>query len=272
MIADLLAAWPLFAQSWITAWLVAPLLALIGIALVARGAIFQGVATAQASTAAVATMLVTAQAVSWVGEPWAVSAAAMLVAVIASVVAFSGRSSEATNGWLFLTAGAATPLLLVHSSHGLAEVQHLVTSSLIGATWADAGFFAVLLIVLVMALVRYGPSLRMVLLDPGFAAEVGIRVSRWHFLIGLMTGIAIGSALRVAGLLFVAGCLVLPALAARRWVPTTRAVAILAPVVALGGTLLGTVVAHLGDLPLGQVVVAVLSLTVLLAHLLPRSD
>lgn len=272
MIADLLAAWPLFAQSWITAWLVAPLLALIGIALVARGAIFQGVATAQASTAAVATMLVAAQTVAWCGEPWAVSGAAMLVAVIASVLAFSGRSNEATNGWLFLSAGAATPLLLVHSPHGLAEVQHLVTSSLIGATWADAIFFAVLLIVVLVALVRYGPSLRMVLLDPGFAAEVGIRVSRWHILIGIMTGIAIGSALRVAGLLFVAGCLVLPALAARRWVSTTRSVSMLAPAVALGSTLIGTVLAHLGDLPLGQVVVAVLSLTVLLSHLFPRSD
>lgn len=41
MIADLLAAWPLFAQSWITAWLLATLLAIIGIALVARGAIFR---------------------------------------------------------------------------------------------------------------------------------------------------------------------------------------------------------------------------------------
>lgn len=272
MIADLVAAWPLFAQSWITAWLVAPLLGLIGIALVARGAIFQGVATAQAATAAVATMLVTAQAVSWCGEPWAVSAAAMLVAVIASVLAFSGRSSEVTNGWLFLAAGAATPLLLVHSPHGLAEVQHLVTSSLIGATWSDTVVFAALLTVVVVALVRYGPVLRMVLLDPGFAAEIGIRVSRWHVLIGLMTGIAIGSALRVAGLLFVAGCLVLPALAARRWVSTTSAVAVLAPVLALGCTLLGTVVAHVGDLPLGQVVVALLSLTVVLAHLLPRSD
>lgn len=272
MIDDLMAAWPLFAQSWVTAWLVAPLLALIGIALVARGAIFQGVATAQASTAAVATMLVTAQTVGWCGEPWAIAGAAMLVAVIASVLAFSGRSSEATNGWLFLTAGAATPLLLVHSPHGLSEVQHLVTSSLIGATWADAIAFAVLLFVVVGALMRYGPSLRMVLLDPGFAAEVGLHVRRWHVLIGIMAGIAIGSSLRVAGLLFVAGCLVLPALAARRWVSTTSAVAVLAPLLALGCTLLGTVIAHVADLPLGQVVVALLSLMVALAHLLPRTE
>jgi ABC-type Mn2+/Zn2+ transport system permease subunit len=187
-------------------------------------------------------------------------------------LAFSGRSSEATNGWLFLAAGAATPLLLVHSPHGLAEVQHLVISSLIGATWSDTAVFAVLLIVVVGALLRYGSSLRLVLLDPGFAAEVGIRVARWHILIGLMTGIAIGSALRVAGLLFVAGCLVLPALTARRMVATTGAVAVVAPALALGCTLLGTVVAHAADLPLGQVVVALLSLTVLLAHLLPRSE
>lgn len=195
----------------------------------------------------------------------------MLVAVFASILAFSGRSSEATNGWLFLAAGAATPLLLVHSPHGLAEVQHLVTSSLIGATWADTAAFAVLLVVVVGALVRYESTLRLVLLDPGFAAEVGVRVARWHILIGVMTGIAIGSALRVAGLLFVAGCLVLPALAARRMVSTTGAVAVVAPLLALGCTLIGTVVAHVADLPLGQVVVALLSVTVVLAHLLRRS-
>jgi zinc transport system permease protein len=260
MMADLFDAWQLFAESWISTWLLAPLLAVVGVAVVARGAVFQGVATAQASTAAVAAMLVLAQAVPWCGTPWAVAAASLVVAVGASVSATTGRSGEAANGWLFLAAGAMTPLLLVHSPHGLAEVQQLITSSLIGATMTEVWLFGGLLIGVVLALLRIGPRVRLVLLDRELAADLGMNVICWQAIIGVVVGVVVGLGLRVAGLLFVAGCLLLPALAAVQVCRTTSAVIWWAPLLATLAALFGTVIAHLLDLPPGQVVVAILAL------------
>jgi len=260
MMEELSAAWSLFAAAWISTWLLAPLLALVGVAVVARGAMFQGVATAQAATAAVAGMLVLAQVVPWCGSPWAVAGAALLIAVVASVIATMGHSSEAANGWLFLAAGATTPLLLVHSPHGLAEVQHLVTSSLVGATAGDAWVFAGLFAALVVVLLRVGPRVRLVLIDREAAADLGMHVVRWQIVIGIAVGVVIGLGLRVAGLLFVTGCLLLPALTAAQVCRTTAAVAWCAPLLALSAACFGTLLAHLFDLPLGQVVVALLAL------------
>ena len=264
MIEEWLSAWSLFAASWVSAWLLAPLLGIVGVAVVARGAIFQGVATAQASTAAVAAMLVLAQSVAWCGTPWAIATASLVVAITASIIATTGRSSEAANGWLFLAAGAAVPLLLVHSPHGLAEIQHLVTSSLIGATWWDATVFGGLLAGVMLALVVAGSRVRLVLLDREVAAELGLHVARWQIVIGLTVGMVIGLGLRVAGLLFVAGSLVLPTLAAARLVRTTAAMAWCAPLLALLTVVVGTALAHSGDLPQGQVVVALQAVLVVL--------
>ena len=257
---ELHSAWILFAPTWISTWILAPLLALVGVAVVARGAIFQGVATAQASTAAIATMLVLAQSIAWCGTPWAIAGASLLVAIGTSVIALQGRSSEAMNGWLFLSAGAATPLLLSYSPHGLADVQRLVTSSLIGASWSDAMVFSIILIGVLFMLIRYGSRIRLVLLDREAATEMGLSVSRWQFFIGVTVGLVIGLGLRSAGLLFIAGCLLLPVLAAIQCCRTTAAVAWCAPILALLSAILGTFLAHEYDLPLGQVVVALLAL------------
>jgi ABC-type Mn2+/Zn2+ transport system permease subunit len=164
------------------------------------------------------------------------------------------------NGWLFLSAGAATPLLLSYSPHGLADVQRLVTSSLIGASWSDVILFSIILIAVLFMINRFGPQIRLVLLDRESATEVGLPVSRWQIIIGITVGMVIGLGLRSAGLLFIAGCLLLPVLAAIQLCRTTAAVAWCAPVLALLSALLGTVLAHNYDLPLGQVVVALLAL------------
>ncbi len=257
---DLQSAWSLFASSWVSAWILAPLLAIVGVAVVARGAIFQGVATAQASTAAIATMLVLAQSITWCGTPWAIAGASIFVAISTSVIALHGRSSEAMNGWLFLTASAATPLLLSYSPHGLADVQRLITSSLIGASWSDAMVFSIILISVLFLLIRCGSHIRLVLLDREAATEMGLSVSRWQIIIGVTVGLVIGLGLRSAGLLFIAGCLLLPVLASIQCCRTTAAVTWCTPLLALLSAILGTFLAHAYDLPLGQVVVALLAL------------
>ena len=58
MIARFLASWALFSQAYMTAWLIALLLSLIGVLVVARDQIFLGAAISQAATLGIAVALV----------------------------------------------------------------------------------------------------------------------------------------------------------------------------------------------------------------------
>jgi ABC-type Mn2+/Zn2+ transport system permease subunit len=263
---DLLAAWDLFASSWLCTWVLAPSLALVGIGLVARGAVFQGVATAQASTAVIALMLVLGGSFPWLASFPALACAAMLVAVVASLAACMRPASEATNGVVFLGTAAATPLLLVHSPHGLAEVHRLMASSLVGAGWSETIVVAATLLAIIGLLCRHGRTVRLVVMDSRYAIDAGVPVRRWQAAIGLCTGVVLGLGLEIAGLLFVAGCLVLPTLVARQISRTVAGVCWLAPLVAVAAAVGGTFIAHVADLPLGQVVVALLAVAVLAAR------
>jgi ABC-type Mn2+/Zn2+ transport system permease subunit len=265
-VSDLLDAWGLFASSWLCAWLLAPALGLVGIALVARGAVFQGVATAQASTAAIALLLVAAAWLPVDLTPDILAMVAMLVAVATAVVTCLRPLSEAGNALLFLGAGAATPLLLAHSPHGLAEVHRLMASSLVGAGWSEVAATGTVLTLLIAVVWRHGRTLRLVLMDHRFATDLGVRVRHWQHLIGIATGVVMGLGLEIAGLLFVAGCLVLPTLAARHLAGTVAGVVWLAPLIAAVAGVLATALGHLADLPPGQVVVALLALAAVLAR------
>ena len=58
MIARFLASWDLFSQAYMTAWLIALLLSLVGVLVVARDQIFLGAAVSQAATLGIAVALV----------------------------------------------------------------------------------------------------------------------------------------------------------------------------------------------------------------------
>ena len=259
MIDSFLASWALFHHAYLTAWISAVLLALIGVNVIARGTLFLGVAATQAATAAVAGALVLS-GFGWLTSNWWATAAAIAAAMATAMLPLFTRGGDAANGWLFLAAGAATPLLLARSPHGLDEVNRLVASSVIGAGPLETTIFAILLIVVVTLVVVCGRQLRVVLVDPVFAADLGMAVGWWQVVMALVTGLVIGLALRCAGLLHTAGCLILPGLAAALLCRTTAGMTKLAPLLAFVIAVFGTVLADHLDLPPAQVTVAALAL------------
>ena len=58
MITRFLASWALFSQAYMTAWLIAIVLSLLGVLVVARDQIFFGAAVAQAATLGIAVAMV----------------------------------------------------------------------------------------------------------------------------------------------------------------------------------------------------------------------
>jgi ABC-type Mn2+/Zn2+ transport system permease subunit len=265
MVSGFLEAWPLFRDAFVTGWLVAALLALLGVLVVARDQIFIGAAVSQASTLGIALALAAGDVL---GLAWAESdvfltamavAASVAAALLTTRRARAGApSAEALTGWVFLFAASTSILVVTRSPHGLEEIHRLLSSSIIGASSRDVMVFAFLLAVAASVLVRVHRALLLLAVDPAMAAAVGVPVARWDAILSCMLGLVIGLAIPAAGVLYAFGCLVLPALVARGLCREMRPMFVMAPLVAVGSAMAAFVVAHHYDLPPAQATVALL--------------
>lgn len=278
MIAEFLASWPLFHQAYLAGWLIGVLLALVGVVVVARNQIFVGAAVAQASTLGIALGM-------WAGTLFGVEtlrgdhahgtlsligiAVAMLPALF-TASAREGGTREAATGWVFLASASLSIIVLSHSPHGLEEIHHLVSSSIIGATAADVWLFGGLLAASVAAVALWRDRLVLFAIDPAMAAAVGMRTGWWNAALALWMGLAIGAAMRSAGLLYSFGSLVLPAIAAAALCRETRSLFVVAPLLALAAGVVGFVLANHYDDPPGQMAVVVQAAMVAAAWALRR--
>lgn len=277
MIESFLASWDLFGTSYLVALTMAGVLSAIGVWIVARDQIFFGAAVSQASTLGVATALWLGEAFARGGAGWLESdATPAAFAVVASVTTawLVARASESTtesgesiNGWVFLLATSLPVLMLAHTPHGLEEVQRLMFSTLLSVSPADLTVFVVLAAATAALAARFHAPLLLLAMDPEMAGAVGMRARRWHGLTAIWLGIAVGLSIRVAGLLFTFGCLVLPPLVAKNLCREVRPMLLVAPAVALFATAAGLVVAHVGDLPPADAAVGVMCLSLPLAWL-----
>ena len=100
------------------------------------------------------------------------------------------------------------------------------------------------------------------------ALAAGMRVTVWTVALTLWLGLVVGLSMRVSGMLYTFGCLVLPALIAKNFCREVRPLFLVAPLVALSLGALGCVLADATDSPPAQMTVALLSLALVIAWLL----
>ena len=263
MIRDFIASWPLFAPTYLTGWLLAILLPLLGVYVVARNQIFMGAAIAQASTLGIALSMIAASCLS-AFHIHALENSATVGAVVfagAASLAMSlsyGRreSHEAVAAWIFLVSASLSVLVVAHSPHGLDEIQRLASSSLIGATRGDVFLYALLTLLTAGFFFRHHRTLTLLALDPDMAASVGHAPRRWFPAMAIILGLVIGFSIRSAGLLYTFGCLVLPALIAKNLVRTIRPLYFVSPLLGLATSVAGFILAHRLDLPPAQNTIA----------------
>ena len=280
MIASFLASWGLFQHTYLVGWLIGVLLSLVGVLVVARDQIFIGVAVSQASTLGIALGLSLSaffgtQGVAWLASESFLSLMAVGCAILAALLTTRGGSSgreshEALTGWVFLLSASISILLVAHSPHGLDEIQRLLSSSIIGATVVDLWTFGILAGVTLLAISVVHQRVLLLAMDPAMAAAVGMRVSLWAGGTAAWLGLAVGLSMRVSGMLYTFGNLVLPALVAKNLCREVRSVFLVAPLIALGTGVSGFVLAHYYDYPPAQMTVALLSLLLLLVWVVRR--
>jgi zinc/manganese transport system permease protein len=268
VIAEFIASWPLFHNAYLAGWAIAVLLGLVGVVVVARDQIFVGAAISQASILGLTvgmwlSELTELGAGSWyeldafvvlVGSGFAVLGAL----VTANPGSTTNESREAITGWVFLLGIGASVLLVAHSPHGLEEVHRLVVSTLIGATSVDVVVFAVMAAVTLAVFARWHDALLLLLMDPEMARAVGLRAMAWDRALYVWLGFTVAFSLRVSGMVYTFGCLVLPALFARIVCREARMTFVVAPAVALVATVVAFVLAHYYDFPPAHLAVTLL--------------
>jgi len=286
MVQSFYASWSLFHNSYLVGWLVGLLLSLVGVIVVARDQVFLGAAVSQASTLGIALALCASgvfpvhsedsslsHSTSWLCcDSFQVAMAVAFSVLAALVTSWAERakreSHEAITGWVFLISASLSVLVLAHSPHGLEEIRRIHSSSIIGATTMDVGVFAVLLVVTVSFLAASGRRLLLFVTDPSMAAAVGMRVGRWAVFESLWLGLVVGLSIRVSGMLFTFGSLVLPPLVAKNLCREIRPMFFAAPAVALVTNSIGFVLANRYDFPPAQMNVVLACLLLVIAWLL----
>jgi len=279
VIEEFLSSWTLFQSAYLAGWLIAALLGVVGVLVVARDQIFLGAAVSQASMLGL-TVGVHASSMAFLAtSDWyeidiftsifggAFAVAGALITV--RVARWNRASQEAITGWIFAFGMSLSVLLVAHSPHGLEEVQRLLASTLIGATSADVWVFAALLLVTATVLLRAWRTLALVVMDPEMARALGVPVVLYERLLYVWLGIGVAFSLRVSGLVYTFGCLVLPALFAKSVCRDLRSMLFVAPIVALASAVVGFVLAHHYDLPPAHVVVVILATLVAVGWVSP---
>jgi zinc transport system permease protein len=278
VIESFLDAWPLFQNAFLAGFGIALVLALLGIVVVARDQIFVGVAMSQASMLGIAVSMWFG---SWLAAShghvhsevgsdsasglWAIAFSVGCALAAAAAESRGGETHEAITGWVFLAAGSLSILLLAHSPHGVEEIHRLAASSLIGAEGRDVVVFGVLAMLAIAAAGFFRPQVMLYAMDPSMAASVGLPVKMIGVLFAVVIGVGVGLSIRVSGMLYTFGCLVLPAMAAKCLCREVRQMFWVAPVIGVASAMVGFVVANDKDYPPAQMTVAILALVVVAA-------
>ncbi len=274
-------SWALFHNTYLAGWFIAGLLSLIGVAVVARDQVFLGLAVSQSSMLGIACGMLFAAPLARLGcdscgREEALSLWAALFGILAALATTQGQrqagreTPEAITGWVFAFSASLAVLLLSRSPHGLEEVHRLLSSTIIGATATEVVWFAALFLITAAFVAVQRDSLALLLMDREMAGAVGMPVRVWEALLWVWLGLSVGLAIRVAGLLYAFGCLVLPALVAKNLAREVRPLFYLSPFLALITCTCAFVTANAYDLPPGQVATAVQA-SVLLGVWLLRS-
>jgi len=265
MLEEILSSWELFHLSFLAGWLSCLCLSLAGILVVAKRQVFLGAALSQASIFGISLVLVL-EAVEFFGldEEMISHGAAVLFSLLgAGLVYFlarKGRSHNEICSLIFLLCASGAILLVSGSPHGTDEVHSMMASSLLGATdhdvWILVGTFAVLLI---LGFWKYR-ELGLFLIDSQTASAVGLSLRLWDFGSAAVVGFVVGFCLKVTGLLFTFGYLVLPVLAGRELIKRLSLLPMMSCLIAFSTCTLAYLITVVKDLPPAQVAVFLLCL------------
>jgi len=281
--AAFLSDWRLFFDAYTLAVVQAAVLGLVGVMVIGRGQVFFGAATAQAATLGVALTMWLAVQIgdepdsAWrqiLTSQWFTMACAVVISIVAAVViawgsdanSRGGFTAEEVTAWVFAVTGALTILLLSKSPQGMDAIHRLQASRFMAASRIDLLLMSVIGVVVMLGAWWNQRPIVLWISDPIMAAATGMNLGRWTSGIAVVIGLITGLSIVASGMLYTFGCLVLPAMIAKAGSRNIGTMLFVAPAAGAGLAIVGLAIAHAGNLPPGQVIVATLSCGLLLTY------
>jgi ABC-type Mn2+/Zn2+ transport system permease subunit len=257
--------------------LVGCLCAYLGIFLILKRIVFVGVALSEIAAAGLALGLVLQ---SWLGgaaeSAPEISRLVSLVVTLVGIVLFwipdaSRRiSRESLIGYAYAAAGAVAVLLVAKNPTGELHDLDLLSGNLLLVDASDLVVIAAVTAAIGVLHAALRKEFLFVSLDFETATAAGLPGRFYDFLIYLSVGSAIATAMRLVGVLFVFGSLVIPALTGLLLARRLRQATFYALAAAAAGVVCGLLGSFWLDLPTGAAVVVAYALLFLSAVVLRR--
>ena len=182
-----------------------------------------------------------------------------------------GQTGDTAMGILW-AGGMAMGIILIDLSPGYAgDLMGFLFGSILAVPVENLLVMAVLDILLLGILYRYGQGLTAITFDPEFARARGLPVIGLFYLLVGMTAVAVVMLLQIVGLILVIALLTIPPYMGRRIARTFGGMMIASALLCFGFCLAGLALAYIFDLSPGAVIIAVATFVYGLQLLIQRS-
>ena len=144
--------------------------------------------------------------------------------------------------------GTGTILLTIIQKTGNAAqsgVDSFIMGKAAGITQADILFLAMVLVVTMVLIVIFWRGLLLYCFDEEFATASGFKAKFYRFLISFLTVLSVTAGIQAAGVLLVAGLMIIPVVAANFWVRRIRIILVLASIFGIISATSGSFISYL---------------------------
>ena len=259
-------SYPFVTRALLVGVLVSLCAALLGVVLVLKRYSMIGHALADVGFAALSIAMAIGVSPLYVSTP---------VLVVASFAIMAVSQQEGVSGDVAIgvaaTGSLAVGVIVTAMTRGFnIDVCNYMFGSILAMNKTDVALSLVLSVAIIGLYALFFNRLFLITCDEDFAKASGVNLTRYQFLISLLTALTIVVGMRMMGTLLISSLIIFPAVTARKLVSSFKALVVASAVVSVVCFVIGIVVSFLLNLPTGASIVAVNIVAMLAAAIAQR--
>lgn len=176
-------------------------------------------------------------------------------------------SNESVIGAIYVISGALGLILISKNPRVEASGFDLVKGNILYTMTSDLWFLGVLAVVIVVTHILLYKEFLFVSFDRETAHTVGLNTSLYEFILYLSIGIVVAVSMRVGGILFVFGSMVVPPLISLTLFKKVNLIFVFSIIVATISVIIGLILSYFVDLPTTPTILCIYGLVFLLANI-----
>ncbi len=246
-------SYPFVVRALVVGVLVSLCAALLGVVLVLKRYSMIGHALADVGFAALSIAMAAGVSPLYVSTPVLVGASFAIMAISQQ----KGVSGDVAIG-VAATGSLAVGVIVTAMTRGFnIDVCNYMFGSILAMNRTDVALSLALSSAIIGLYALFFNRLFLITCDEDFARASGVNLTRYQFLIALLTALTIVVGMRMMGTLLISSLIIFPAVTARKLVSSFKALVVAAAVVSVVCFVIGIVVSFLLNLPTGASIVAV---------------